>query len=152
MEGEWRLSHWLLSNVRNNVGRAWIRTNIPWVDSPRRYRLRYLPTLGFSPMQNSITKVRWIDRWMDGWIVSIGYAWISMEGHNVILCQFISCCCRVIIYDAFAADNFWKHCGKWRKAHHEHRLHLSQCINLYSINIHPLIETFSYLTGTSFSK
>ena len=35
------LSQWLLSNDGNDVGRAGIRTDNPWINSPRRYRLRY---------------------------------------------------------------------------------------------------------------
>ena len=41
VEDEWRMSHWLLSIVGKKVGRAGIRTHNPWIDSPRRYRLRY---------------------------------------------------------------------------------------------------------------
>ena len=40
-EDEWPSSHWLLSNVRKNVGRAGIRTYNPWIDSPPSCRLSY---------------------------------------------------------------------------------------------------------------
>ena len=38
-EGEWRMSHWLLSILGKKVGRAGIRTHNPWIDS-----LESLPT------------------------------------------------------------------------------------------------------------
>ena len=41
VEDKWRMSHWALSIVGKKVGRAGIRTHIPWIDSPRRYRVSY---------------------------------------------------------------------------------------------------------------
>ena len=41
MEKEWRMSHWLLSNVGKKVGRAGIQIHNPWIDSLHRYLLSY---------------------------------------------------------------------------------------------------------------
>ena len=41
VEDEWRLSNWLISNVRKHVGRGMVRTHNPWNDSSHRYRLSY---------------------------------------------------------------------------------------------------------------
>ena len=48
VEDEWRMSHWLSSNVGMKVGQAGIRTHNPWIDSPRGYRLSYRDSTEFN--------------------------------------------------------------------------------------------------------
>ena len=72
VKDEWFMSHWLLSNVGKNVGRAVVRTQYPWVDSPPRYRLTYRVVnpgiVGWSPAPYvEKTQIAWKDCCVEYW-------------------------------------------------------------------------------------
>ena len=81
VDDEWRLSHWLFSNVGKNVGRAGFRTS--WIDSLCRYRLNYRDVWSASPLSNCTC-------WAD-WLFSLQMA-------------------RVTLSHIYTISDFWKHC------------------------------------------
>ena len=85
MKDKWCLSQWLLSNVGKNFGRAGVRTHNPWIDNPRRYRLSYLGS------------ARWIT------------PQASVSQSSLLTFSYIQ-----RLFEASAADGFWKHCDKRR--------------------------------------
>ena len=76
VEDEWRMSHWLLSNVGKKVGRVGIRTYDPWIDSPRRYRLNYRDSVSIYNEYNTL-QIRY----------NIDIRWTTLLMHH----QYASC-------------------------------------------------------------